>query len=187
MHPVYVRFAENESDEMEEAAVTKREVSYTYQLDRTLDKLAHGGLLLAATRSGGRSNAMVIGWGTIGVIWGVPVWVVLVRPSRYTYSMIEESGFFTVNVPTPEMKELVTVCGTRSGRDVDKLARVETSMGNTVACVTLDACPVVYECKVVHSNDVLPATLMPDIASRAYPQGDFHRLYYGQIMGTFAE
>jgi flavin reductase (DIM6/NTAB) family NADH-FMN oxidoreductase RutF len=167
--------------------VTRRDVPYTYQLDQALDKLVHGGLLLAATRDDGRSNAMIIGWGTVGVIWGLPVWVVLVRPSRYTYSMIEESGVFTVNVPTPEMKELVKVCGTRSGRDVDKLARVETSMGKRVACVTLDASPLVYECKVVHHNDVLPETLMPEITSRAYPQGDFHRLYYGQIMGTFAE
>ncbi len=76
---------------------------------------------------------------------------------------------------------------TRSGRELDKLAGVKTSMGQQVACVTLDESPVVYECKVVHHNDVMPGTLMPDITSRAYPQGDFHRLYYGQIMGTFAK
>jgi flavin reductase (DIM6/NTAB) family NADH-FMN oxidoreductase RutF len=167
--------------------VAKHEVSYTYQLDQTLDRLAHGGLLLAATRGDGRSNAMVIGWATVGVVWGLPVMVVLVRPSRYTYSFIEESGLFTVNVPTPEMRELVQVCGTRSGRDVDKLAEVETSMGQKVACVTLETSSVVYECQVVHHNDVVPDALLPGIASRSYPRGDFHRLYYGQIMGTFAE
>ena len=165
----------------------KREVLYSYQLDRTLDRLAHGGLLLGSTGSSGRSNAMIIGWGTVGVIWGVPVWTVLVRPSRYTFSLIEESGVFTVNVPTLEMNELVKICGTRSGRELDKLAETETSMGQTVACVTLDECPVVYECRVVHHNDILPETLLPEIVSRAYPRGDFHRLYYGQIMGTFAE
>jgi len=167
--------------------VLKHEVSYTYQLDQTLERLAHGGLLLGATGSNGRSNAMIIGWGTVGVIWGVPVWVVLVRPSRYTYTLIEELGVFTVNVPTPQMKELVTICGTRSGRDMDKLAQAKTSVGEKVTCVTLEECSVVYECKVVHHNDLLPQNLIPDIKSRAYPQGDFHRLYYGQIMGTFAE
>lgn len=165
----------------------KREVSYTYQLDQTLDRLSHGGLLLGATGSDGRSNAMIIGWGTVGVIWGVPVWVVLVRPSRYTYTLIEESGVFTVNVPTPEMKELVTICGTRSGRDMDKLANTPTSRAQKLDCVTLDESFLIYECKVVHYNDILPETLMPDVKSRAYPQGDYHRLYYGQIMGTFAE
>jgi len=166
--------------------VIKREVPYTFQLDQTLHVLAHGGLLLAATRGDGRSNAMTIGWGTVGVIWGLPMWVVLVRPSRHTYSFIEESGVFTVNVPTLEMKDLVTLCGTRSGRDVDKLAETATSMGAKVPCVTLDDCSVVYECKVVHHNDVLPEILVPDIVSRAYPRGDFHRLYYGQILGTYA-
>jgi flavin reductase (DIM6/NTAB) family NADH-FMN oxidoreductase RutF len=123
----------------------------------------------------------------VGVIWGLPMWVVLVRPSRHTYSLIEETGVFTVNVPAPDMNELVKICGTQSGRDMDKLAKVETSIGKSVPCVTLDKSPVVYECKVVHHNDVLPDILMPDIVSRAYPRGDFHRVYYGQIMGTFAE
>jgi hypothetical protein len=50
----------------------------------------------------------------------------------------------------------------------------------------LDDCAVVYECKVVHHNDVLPEILAPDIVARAYPRGDFHRLYYGQILGTYA-
>jgi flavin reductase (DIM6/NTAB) family NADH-FMN oxidoreductase RutF len=166
--------------------MARSEVAYTDQLDQTLDRLAHGGLLLASTRGDGQSNVMTIGWGTVGVIWGLPVMVVLVRPSRYTYGFVEESGLFTVNVPTPDMKEYVALCGTKSGRDVDKLAQVETSMGQTIDCVTLDACSLVYECKVVHHNDVQPEVLLPAIDSRAYAQGDYHRLYYGQIMGTFA-
>ena len=166
--------------------MVRDEVPYTYQLDQTLDRLAHGGLLLASTRGDGASNAMIIGWATIGVIWGLPVMVVLVRPSRYTYGFIEESGEFTVNVPTPEMADLVKLCGTRSGRDVDKLAHVATSMGQRVECVTLDACPVVYECRVVHWNDLQPEVLEPGLLNKAYPQGDYHRLYYGQILGTFS-
>jgi len=162
------------------------EVPYTHQLDKTLDTLANGGLLLASTRSDGRSNAMTIGWATPGVIWGLPVMVVLVRPSRYTYTFIEESKVFTVNVPAPEMRDFVQLCGARSGRDVDKLAQVATSMGQKIDCVTIDACPVVYECRVVHWNDVQPDNLSPAILSRAYPRDNFHRLYYGQIVGTFA-
>ena len=61
--------------------------------------------------------------------------MVLVRPSRYTYSLIEETGVFSVNVPTPEMKELVKVCGTRSGRELDKLAGVINKYDQTVVHV----------------------------------------------------
>jgi flavin reductase (DIM6/NTAB) family NADH-FMN oxidoreductase RutF len=170
-----------------EVNAMRGDVTYTYQLDETLDRLASGGLLLASTLQDGRSNVMTIGWASVGVIWGLPVMVVLVRPSRHTYQFIEASKVFTVNVPTPEMRKYVSLCGTRSGRDVDKLAKVSTSMGQKVNCVTLDDCPLVYECQVVHWNDVQPGNLLPDVLNRAYRQGDFHRLYYGQIMGTFSK
>ena len=166
--------------------MTRQQVSYTYQLDQTLDTLSHGGLLLAATRRDGQSNVMTIGWATVGILWGLPVMVVLVRPSRYTYGFIEESGVFTVNVPTQDIKSYVSMCGTQSGRDVDKLAGVATFMGQEVDCVGLDECPLIYECQVVHTNDVIPANLLPDVTRRAYPEGDFHRMYYGQIKGVFA-
>jgi flavin reductase (DIM6/NTAB) family NADH-FMN oxidoreductase RutF len=164
----------------------RTEVVYTHQLGETLHRLAHGGLLLASTRADGVSNVMTIGWATVGVIWDLPVMVVMVRPSRYTYQFVEESKVFTVNVPTLGMKEYVSLCGTRSGRDVDKLAQVATSAGQTVDSVVLDACPLVYECKVVHWNDIQPPNLDPAVRGRSYPQGDFHRLYYGHIVGTYA-
>ena len=167
--------------------MARSEVSYTVQLDQTLDRLAHGGLLLASTRSDGRSNVMTIGWATVGVVWGLPMMVVLVRPSRYTYGFVEESGLFTVNVPPPEMTQSVAFCGTKSGRDVYKLAQTPTSMGTRIDCVTMDACPLVYECQVVHRNDVQPDVLRPSIDQKAYAQGDYHRLYYGQILGTFGQ
>ena len=163
------------------------QVPYTFQLDKTLEVLANGGLLLASSRPDGRSNVMTIGWATIGPVWGKQILVVMVRPSRYTYEFIEESGLLTVNVPTPEMRPFVNLCGTKSGRDVDKIAQVATSMGQTVDCVRLDSCSIVYECKVVHTNDVLSGTLDPGIMERSYPRGDLHRLYYGEILGTFAK
>jgi flavin reductase (DIM6/NTAB) family NADH-FMN oxidoreductase RutF len=164
----------------------RRAVGYTYQLDSTLERLTQDGLLLASTRRDGRSNAMTIGWATIGIIWGLPVMVVLVRPSRYTYQFIEESQVFTVNVPSARMRDFVDLCGTKSGRDVDKLAQVATSEGQKVRSVTIDDCPLVYECQVVHWNDVQPDALAAEVSARAYRRGDFHRLYYGQILGTFA-
>ena len=166
----------------------RKKVHYTYQLDNTLATLTKGGLLLASTKPSGESNVMTIGWGTIGNIWGKLMFVVLVRPSRYTYDFIEASGEFTVNVPTPDMRKLVSKCGTQSGRDLDKFAeyQISTTPGQRVDSITLDNCPLVYECRVVHTNDVIPENLAPDIDSASYPLGDYHRLYYGEIVGVFA-
>ena len=70
----------------------RHEVPFTYQYERTMELLARPGLLLAATKRSGASNVMTIGWGTLGIIWGRKIFVVLVRPSRYTYQFIEDSG-----------------------------------------------------------------------------------------------
>lgn len=161
---------------------------YTYQFAETMRQLDGDGLLLAATKPNGESNVMTIGWGTIGVVWGRPVFTVLVRPSRHTHGFVEASGEFTVNVPTPEMSEFVLFCGTESGRDHDKFAEFDMAVtpGHDVTAVTVDACPLVYECRVVQKNDVAPAAFDPAIVSRYYGRGDFHRVYYGEILGAWA-
>ena len=48
-------------------------------------------------------------------------------------------------------------------------------------------CPLVYECRVVHFNDVLPPNLAEEIRQGAYPKGDFHRIYWGEILAARAE
>ncbi len=163
-------------------------VPYTHRLDRTLELLGRSGLLLSATKPTGQSNVMTIGWGTVGIIWGKPIFTVLVRPSRYTYEFIEESGEFAVSVPTVDMERYVSMCGSHSGRDLDKIGELgfTATPGQTVKAVTIDPCPLVYECKVVYYNDVIPANLGPEIHARSYPLKDYHRLYCGEITGTFA-
>jgi len=131
---------------------------------------------------------MAIGWATVGILWGKPVFVALVRPSRYTYQFIEDIGTFTINVPGPAQRRWVGICGGRSGRDVDKFALLNLAVtpGQHVNSITLDACPMVYECKVVHHNDVIPANLDGQIDAESYGGRDYHRLYYGEILGTYA-
>jgi flavin reductase (DIM6/NTAB) family NADH-FMN oxidoreductase RutF len=56
----------------------------------------------------------------------------------------------------------------------------------SVNSVTIDACPMVYECKVVHYNDLIPGNLDTQIETTAYKGGNYHRLYYGEILGAYA-
>ncbi|MBN1316805.1 MAG: flavin reductase family protein [Anaerolineales bacterium] len=162
-------------------------VPYTYHLEETLKQLDDNGLLVAATNKEGVSNVMTIGWGCIGILWGKPTFAIMVRPSRYTYQFIESSDTFTVNVPPPEMKDYVLMCGTRSGRDVNKFNDygMSISPGQTVSAVTLDACPLVYECKVLLKTDMAAENMRPAFNKKLYAQGDYHRIYYGGILGTF--
>jgi flavin reductase (DIM6/NTAB) family NADH-FMN oxidoreductase RutF len=163
-------------------------VPYDHQLAKTLSILENPGLLLTGTRPSGESNVMTIGWGAVGVIWGEPMFVVMVRPSRHTYGFIEDSHEFAVNVPTPEMRDWVAVCGSKSGRDVDKFGahNVATSPGQQVQAVTIDACPLVYECRVMHWNDVIPANLASEAEWSFYRGQDYHRVFFGRILGAYA-
>jgi flavin reductase (DIM6/NTAB) family NADH-FMN oxidoreductase RutF len=146
------------------------------------------GLLVGSYDAAGKANLMTIGWGSIGNIWGVPLWIVLVRPSRYTYQCIEHSGCFTVNVPPEGLSMACAVCGSQSGRDADKFAacKLTAARGVHVLAPTVEECPIIYECQVVHSNDVVPAKLIHEIRSGMYISGDFHRVYFGKILAAYA-
>lgn len=169
--------------------MSKEIVPYTTYLKETLTLLADPGLLLASQGRDGVPNAMVIGWGTVGIIWGKKIFTVLVRPSRYTFSRLAESESFTVNVPSPALYDAVDFCGSRSGRDYDKFSKcnMTTEPSQTVATAGIAESPVIYECQIVHVNDVINASLAPQIVSGAYPNGDFHRIYYGEILAVRAE
>ena len=169
--------------------MAKLEVSYDTYLRETVKALANPGILLVSKRVGGGANAMTIGWGAVGVIWGRPTFVVLVRPSRYTFELIEAAGDFTVNVLSRDHAEALQYFGSVSGRDVDKLGGrgLATIPSLKVASPTIEQGLIVYECRVLHANDVLPERLDPEVVSACYPAGNFHRLYYGEILCVRAE
>ncbi len=147
-------------------------------------RMADEGIILAASDRGGRLNPMTIGWGVFGWIWGRPVFTVLVRPSRYTYECVEATGDFTVNVQPADRRDLADICGASSGRDRDKMADLglTTLPSRKITSPGIAECPIVFECMVVHCNDVLPPELAADITRTYYTDGDFHRCYYGEIL-----
>lgn len=168
--------------------MAKVEIRYTDYMKETLEAMGHGGLLLVTSDPLGKPNAMTIGWGSIGQIWGRPIFVALVRPSRYTHALIEQTGEFTINVPPKDLSDIVLFCGTVSGRDRDKFKEkgLTAAPGKRVHSPIIEECVIHYECKVVHANDVLKDRLGSGVAS-SYPAGDYHRLYFGEILAAYAD
>jgi flavin reductase (DIM6/NTAB) family NADH-FMN oxidoreductase RutF len=114
---------------------------------------------------------------------------VLVRPSRYTYQLIEQTGDFTVNIVPPHLKELVRYCGTVSGRDRDKFREkgLTAIPSSQIKTPLIRECIIHYECKAVYKHDLIPSALGASIVSDFYPQGDFHRLYFSEILACQKE
>ena len=155
----------------------------------TIDALTREGLLLCSVGADGMPNVMTIGWMLGGAVWSKPILTVFVRPSRHSYTRLEGMGEFTVNVLPPERAEAMQYCGAVSGRDADKFART----GLTASPARMVKAPIVgeglvhYECRVVHRNDVIPERVAPDIIAAAYPHGDFHRVYFGEVLTAYAD
>jgi len=161
-----------------------KEIEFTQGLAHTLSVMREHGLLLTSAGADGRPNVMTIGWGCPGVIWGRPVFVVLVRPSRFTFGNIQATGEFVVAVPDEGMHDACMFCGTKSGRDTDKFADagLTAAQAGAVAAPLIEQCVRHYECRMIHRNDLSDAELTAEVRQEFYPSGDLHRLFYGQIL-----
>ena len=167
----------------------KTEVNYLDCIRKTYEAVPSPGLLLVSVDSRNRPNAMAIGVGSVGPFLERAVFVIWVRPSRYTYELMEETGDFTVNVPATGMEEIVSYCGTVSGRDYDKFSEKNLTPvpSRYVKSPIIEECIIHYECKVIHKNDVVPETLSDWMKRDMYPRGDYHRLYFGEVVATYAD
>jgi len=167
----------------------KVQVHYDALLRETLEPMTSVGLLLVAQGRREKPNAMAIGWGVIGSIWSQPIFTVLVRPSRFTYELLEEDGDFTVNVMPAKMKRAVDLCGSVSGRTHDKFteAKMTAIPSLHVKAPIIAESVIAYECRTVMTNDVPPDRLDRTIRDNAYADGDFHRLYFGKILCVRAD
>ncbi len=166
----------------------KRDIAYTQYLPQTFDIMKNTGLLLTSSDGRGKNNIMTIGWGMVGIIWGKPVFTVLVRPSRFSYGLIQNSNDFTVNVPSRELDEVVSFCGSISGREYNKFKkqRLTATAGKKVLSPIVDECLVHYECRIIHRTDVVSVHLASDIPPAHYPEGDYHRIFFGEIVSSYA-
>ena len=160
--------------------------NHTDYLTETFAALAHPGALLVTQGHDGKPNAMTIGWSTVGIVWGKPILTVLVRHSRYTWSRLQENGDFTVNILPASRADAATLCGSKSGRDLDKLAAAGlTPVPARHATVPiLDECVIHYECRTLHRTNVDPTHLAQEVLDGCYARGDFHTIYHGLILAT---
>ena len=168
--------------------MAKAEVDYEAYWTETLSVLANEGALLVSSDENGKPNAMTIGWASLGRIWGKPILAVYVRPSRYTYGLIEETEDFTVNILPRNMTEVTAFCGTASGRDCDKFGEQEliAAPSQHVRSPTIEQALVSWECVVVHRSDVVEEDLAQEIRANTYALGDYHRIYHGEVLAAYA-
>ncbi|MGE4557562.1 MAG: flavin reductase family protein [Desulfovibrionaceae bacterium] len=100
-------------------------------------------LLVTCQDASGKSNIITISY--VGVVNATPPMIYIsVRPPRFSYPMIKESGEFVINIPGDDLQKETDHCGITSGRNVDKWELT----GLTPAPATKVKAPLIKECHV---------------------------------------
>ncbi len=153
-------------------------VSPHYLFDRQMVLLACGDF------AKGDFNCMTIGWGLFGTMWSVPAALVVVRPSRFTYEFMERYDNFTLTAFPTKYKRDINYLGRHSGRDEDKLSKTQLSAvaADLVSSPTFAEAELSVECKKIYFSDYKPDHFLALFIHDQYDGGDYHRLYYGEIL-----
>ena len=153
-----------------------------------------GTAALVTAKADGEVNSMTIGWGTLGTEWAKPIFTVFVRQSRHTKTLLDKNGEFTINVPLKgaDVKEITRICGTKSGRDMDKIKELNLHLEepDVISVPGIKELPVTLECRVVYKQDQDLNLLDEDKRLRYYApgtanDGDYHTAYYGQVLAAY--
>lgn len=130
-----------------------------------------------------RFNTMTVAWGSFGIMWNKPMAMVVVRPTRYTYSFINKYPTFTLSAFPEKYKEDLNLLGTTSGRDGDKISQTQLTPvpAEKVAAPCFKEAELVVECRKIYWDDFEPANFLDESIIRNYPQRDFHRMFFGEI------
>jgi flavin reductase (DIM6/NTAB) family NADH-FMN oxidoreductase RutF len=150
------------------------------------ENLAANGCLLVTGAE--KPNVMTVGWTMQGVIWGRPVMMVPVRLSRYSHDKLEALDEFTINVPynPKSMADELSVCGSKSGRDLDKIKELGLTLApsKTISVPGIKECAYFYECKLAYKIDMSKDHLIKEIIGKYYSEGNYHTLYFGEILNV---
>ena len=127
-------------------------------------------------------NMMTASWGGVGVLWNRPVVFAFIRPERYTREFIDARNEFTITFLGPEHRKAHSICGYKSGREIDKVAATEA--GNPV----FEEARLTLECKVVYKSEIEEAKFLdPTVFPRWYDEknGNAHIVYIAEILNAW--
>ena len=136
-----------------------------------------------------KKNSMTISWGTIGFMWRKPIFMAMIRESRYSNEFLDLGETYTVSVPYDKnMKEALGICGSKSGRDTDKekVANLTYVKGRSVKTPVVEGCQKYYECKIVFKQEMDLENMPEDMKKAFYPENETkHILYFGEIVEEY--
>ena len=135
-----------------------------------------------------KSNAMTIGWGGIGTLWGRTALTVYVAENRYTKEFMDKSQYFTVMVFDVKDSKVLNYMGMKSGRDGDKAQALGLHTAYTAnGTPYYTEATMVIECKIMYAAPFDPQYFKSDAPQKMYanfPAG-IHSMYIGEVVNAW--
>lgn len=145
--------------------------------------------MLVTAGDSSRFNTMTASWGGVGYLWNKPVVFVFIRPQRYTFDFLEANDSFTLSFFEEKYRPALSICGSVSGRDTDKVQKTGLTPNVTAnGHVTFKEARLVLECKKMYADFLNPeAFINKQIIEDTYKAKDFHKMYVAEIVNAWEE
>lgn len=151
-------------------------------LDQNVFSLIGDQWMLLTAGTGEKCNTMTASWGGLGVLWGKPVATVYIRPQRYTLEFVEREEKFTLAFFGEEYRKALALCGSKSGRDIDKVKECGFTVETADGAPYFAEADLVLVCKKAYWQDMDPTHFLDgEIDGKWYPEKDYHRIFIGEI------
>lgn len=157
-----------------------REIEATKMSGNVFEEIGNGWMLVSAEKKDGKINTMTASWGGMGVLWGKDVFFCFVRPGRYTHEFTEESDRISLSFFSDAYKEALKVCGSKSGRDCDKIRLAGlTAFSDENGVGFREADRIIYGRKL-YAGQIDPKNFVSDEIEKWYDH-DYHTVYVCEI------
>ncbi|MDR2836767.1 MAG: flavin reductase [Bacteroidales bacterium] len=181
---------ENKSSNIVQDSILNKEfvkISATEIPDNMIKLISQDWMLITAGNKD-KFNTMTASWGTLGELWGKNVSIIFVRDTRYTYEFLNNNDSYTLAFFTDDYRTALQICGTKSGRDCDKVAEAGLTprfleSGN----VAFEEARLIIECKKLYSDPFKKENFIsPDFFEQIYSKDtSVHTMYVGEILNVW--
>ncbi len=153
--------------------------------DNSVKLIADDWMLITAGDST-HFNTMTANWGGVGYLWNKPVAFIFVRPQRYTFEFTENNDYFTLSFFDENYRDALSICGSKSGRDTDKVKEAGLTPLVTPQSIAFGEARLIIECRKIYGEFLNPAAFVDTaIMEKVYPKADFHKMYIGEIVNVW--
>ena len=129
-----------------------------------------------------KHNTMTASWGGVGELWGKYVSTIYIRPQRYTLEFVEREEYYSLCFFGPEYRQALSLCGSKSGRDVDKDAATGLTPCFDQAAPYYEQARLGFLCRKLYRQDMEKSAFLDKGLLEKWYDNDLHRMFIGEIV-----